>query len=151
MAQDHATRVQSVFAAFKSSAAGRARPGATLYGTMAIGDSARSADLGAALILDGEKTATSSHPSEYGPSSPAPIIGDLTVLLDGSGAPRAVVETTSIHRAGLDAIDASFARAYGEFDRTVATLRERLAVHFGDALRRDPKLHLERFKLVYVP
>jgi uncharacterized protein YhfF len=71
-------------------------------------------DAGAALILSGAKTATSSRPGDFGAEG-APIPGSLSLLTGAGGAPRAVVETVAIRLTCLADMDADFARAYAEW------------------------------------
>lgn len=89
---------------------------------MVIGDTAASADEGAALILAGVKTATSSTASDY-LSGQIPFEGALSLLLDGSGRPQALLETTRVRHIAFCAIDDQFAWEYGEGDRTLAWWR----------------------------
>ena len=85
---------------------------------MAIGSAPDHADEGAALILNGTKTLTSSPFWDY-PDGKVPFVGALSVLLDGSQRPRGIVETTRVEIMPLAAITEEMARAYGEGERTV--------------------------------
>jgi uncharacterized protein YhfF len=80
---------------------------------MLIGDTPESADEGAALILDGTKTATSSPDWDY-PDGRIPFVGALSVLLDGKGRARAIVRTWRVTSIPFGELDEDFARAYGE-------------------------------------
>src|SRR5687767_13928880 len=60
---------------------------ARYFAPMPIGGTPSVADSGAAAILDGIKTATSSAPWEY-PDGRIPFAGALSVLLDGQGRAR---------------------------------------------------------------
>ncbi|NLV51577.1 MAG: ASCH domain-containing protein [Clostridiales bacterium] len=55
-----------------------------------FGDSPEMADELLRLVLDGEKTATVSVILE---GEPAPSVGDLSLVLDGSGNPACVIKT----------------------------------------------------------
>lgn len=119
-----------------------------LFEAFAVGATPEQADAGAALILAGEKTATSAHASEFDPAQGPPTPGALSILLDGAGRPVAVVETVEIKARTLDQLDADFALDYGEWDRTLPTLRRELATWHAD----KPKpltLLCERFRVVY--
>jgi uncharacterized protein YhfF len=50
-------------------------------------------------------------------------VGKRMVMLDGSGRPRAVLETLEITRHRFDQVDAAFAYDEGEGDRTLAFWR----------------------------
>ena len=85
---------------------------------MSIGNAPEHADEGAALILNGTKTLTSSPFWNY-PDGNVPFVGALGVLLDGSQTPRGIVETTRVEIMPFAAITEEMARAYGEGERTV--------------------------------
>jgi uncharacterized protein YhfF len=76
-------------------------------------------DEGAAEIVTGRKTATSSHPSEF-PDGTAPVAGSLSLLTGAHGRPVAIVETLWTGPLSLDEMDADFIRAYGEWDDPAA-------------------------------
>jgi uncharacterized protein YhfF len=113
---------------------------ARYFPPMAIGSSPSAADEGAALILDGVKTATSSALWEY-PDGRVPFAGALSVLVDGSGRARAIIETVHVEVVPFGEIDAGFARAYGEGDRTLDWFRSVIGRWYRDAAAR----HGERF------
>jgi uncharacterized protein YhfF len=92
--------------------------GSRYFLPMSIGSNPADADEGAALILGGTKTATSSPFWDY-PDGRIPFVGALAVLLDGSGVPCGIVETHRVEIMRFDAADAAFARAYGEGPRTL--------------------------------
>ena len=85
---------------------------------MTIGKTPADADEGAALILNGTKTATSSPFWDY-PDGRIPFVGALSVLLDGSRIPRGIVETTRVDIIRFGSVDARLAHAYGEGPRTL--------------------------------
>ena len=95
---------------------------ARFFMPMVIGDSPASADEGAARILDGTKTATSSPFSDYADGR-IPFVGALSVLLDGRQRPLAVVETTAVQRVRYRDVTEAMAAAYGEGERTLAWWR----------------------------
>lgn len=79
------------------------------------------------LVLAGTKVGTASSLWDYEVSGdPLPEVGELSVVLDGRGEPRAVIETTGISVAPFDRVDDEHAHAEGEGDRTLAHWR---AVH----------------------
>lgn len=124
-----------------------------LHEDFAIGANKDDADEGAKLILDGLKTATSAHPSEYGDAPGPPVPGALSVLLDGSGTPVAVLETLEVNLRKLSELDEDFAWDYGEWDRTLETLQSELARYYGplaqNAVNGDIELLCERFRVVF--
>ena len=79
------------------------------------------------LVLRGIKDGTASSMWDYEANGdPLPEVGDLSVILDGRGEPRAVIETTDLRVVPFDEVDAEHARAEGEGDRTLQHWR---AVH----------------------
>ena len=103
---------------------------------MRIGSTAASADEGAALILAGTKTATSSAHWHY-PDGRIPFVGALSVLVDGADMPRAIVETTRVELTPLASVEAAFAWSYGEGERTLDWWRRVI----GDWYRADAARH----------
>jgi uncharacterized protein YhfF len=95
---------------------------ARYFAPMSIGGTPSEADWGAAAILDGTKTATSSAPWNW-PDGRIPFSGALSILLDGQGRARAIVETERAEIMPFGSVDEDFARAYGEGDRTLAWWR----------------------------
>ena len=85
---------------------------------MSIGSAAKHADEGAALILNGTKTLTSSPFWDY-PDGKIPFEGALSVLLGGSRRPCGIVETTRVKILPFGGITDEMALAYGEGERTV--------------------------------
>ncbi|MDQ0645619.1 ASCH domain-containing protein [Microbacterium murale] len=78
-----------------------------------------------ALVLAGTKTGTASSLWDYEASGDAiPEVGELSVILDGAGEPRAVIETTDVRIVPFDQVTAAHAHAEGEGDRTLAHWRE---------------------------
>ncbi len=96
---------------------------------MSIGKTPSAADEGAAAILEGIKTATSSAHWDY-LDGRIPFAGALSVLLDGQGRPRAIVETKRVEILPFGSVDEDFARAYGEGDRTLDWWRSEMAAWY---------------------
>lgn len=149
-------QVQAFWARFVASDAGAAYPDPMLYDTFSIGSDTDSANAGATLILGGTKTATSSLPSEYGDHQPPPFAGALSIVLDGSKNAVAVVETTEVEQKQLGDLDDGFAWDYGEWDRSLPTLKAKLRTYYAPdagSLKGDRhgeiELLCERFRLVY--
>ncbi len=79
------------------------------------------------LVLKGVKTGTASSLWDYeATGEPLPEIGELSIILDGRGSPRAVIETTDVQTVPFHEVDDEHARSEGEGDRTLAHWR---AVH----------------------
>lgn len=73
------------------------------------------ADRLCALVLEGKKKATSSWLVSYDVSGvPAPEVGELAILCDGSGMPRALLRNTRVERVPFSQIGADVAEAEGE-------------------------------------
>lgn len=108
---------------------------ARYFAPVTIGSTPSGADEGATLILDGIKTATSSAFWDY-PDGRIPFVGALSILLDGSGHPRAIVETVRVEIVPFGAIDADFARAYGEGNRTLDWFRAEIGAWYRHAAAR---------------
>ncbi|WP_299033784.1 ASCH domain-containing protein [uncultured Pseudokineococcus sp.] len=91
----------------------------------AFGATPEQADELLALVLDGTKTATASAHWEYeaeGEALPSP--GDLSIVLDGAGHPRALVRTTAVAVVPFSQVGEEHARAEGEGDLSLAHWRD---------------------------
>ncbi len=76
------------------------------------------------LVLDGTKTATSGARWDYDVTDEAlPEPGDLSIILDGDGHPRALIRTTDVAVLPFEDVDAEHAAAEGEGDRSLAYWR----------------------------
>lgn len=77
------------------------------------------------LVLAGVKVGTASSLWDYEESGdPVPVVGELSIILDGAGTPRAVIETTAVEVVPFGEVDEAHAFAEGEGDRTLAHWRE---------------------------
>lgn len=108
------------------------------------------------LVLTGVKTGTASSVWDYETSGERmPEVGDLSVILDGTGAPRAVIRTTSLEIVPFDEVTAEHAHAEGEGDRTLSAWRdihERFWRQHSESPRGwapDMPVLCERFTLVH--
>ncbi|WP_193597337.1 ASCH domain-containing protein [Microbacterium sp. YJN-G] len=108
------------------------------------------------LVLSGVKTGTASSVWDYEASGdPMPEVGDLSIILDGRGTPRAVIRTTSLRTVPFSEVDEEHAHAEGEGDRTLAAWRE-IHERFWRNHSEDPRgwapdmpVLCERFELVH--
>ncbi|KAG7285693.1 hypothetical protein NEMBOFW57_007986 [Staphylotrichum longicolle] len=113
------------------------------------GSSPADADERLLLAIQGKKTATTSWPV------PDPLywgVGDLSVILDGSGAPRALMRTVSFVQCRFRDVDEDFALAEAEGDyETYRTghidfyRRQENGEEFGE----DSVVLCERFEVIY--
>lgn len=125
----------------------------------AFGDGAEMADELGALVAARIKTATASLLWEYEfEGSPLPKPGDLSIILDGSGSPICLIETTAVEIKPFNQVDAQFAYDEGEGDRTLDFWRDahwrfftRICQEIGREPAQDMPVVCERFKLVYLP
>ncbi|WP_454118225.1 ASCH domain-containing protein [Microbacterium lacticum] len=77
------------------------------------------------LVLSGVKTGTASSLWDYEHAGdPIPEVGELSIILDGRGAPRAVFETTAVRVVPFGDVDADHAWSEGEGDRSLTAWRE---------------------------
>ena len=77
------------------------------------------------LVLEGRKSATASALWDYAAQEESvPQVGDLSIILDGGGRPRALIVTTRVRVIPFEDVDAEHAAAEGEGDRSLAHWRE---------------------------
>lgn len=107
------------------------------------------------LVLDGVKTGTASSMWDYEHTGEAlPQVGENSIILDGEGAPRAIIVTTDLQVVPFDEVTEEHAAAEGEGDRTLATWRdihERYWTNHSESPRGfapDMPVLCERFRLV---
>jgi uncharacterized protein YhfF len=109
---------------------------ARYFSPMAIGSTPATADEGAAAILDGTKTTTSSAFWDY-PDGRIPFVGALCVLLDGQSRMRAIIETVRVEIISFGSVDESLAWSYGEGDRTLSWWRSTMGDFYRNAAARQ--------------
>ena len=110
------------------------------------------------LVLRGTKTATAGALWDYeaeGEQLPTP--GQLSIVLDGRGRPRALIRTDAVEIRPFDQVDDEHAYAEGEGDRSLRYWRdvhraffERYATH-DRGFSEDMPVVLERFSVLYAP
>lgn len=121
------------------------------------GDGPELADELGALIAAGIKTATCSALWEWeAEGAPIPIMGQLTTVLDGKGAPLCIIETVEVAIRPYNQVDAQFAYDEGEGDRSLGYWREahwrffsRTLAAIGREPSEDMLLVCERFRVIY--
>jgi uncharacterized protein YhfF len=93
----------------------------------AFGNDPHMADALLGLVLAGTKTATSSALAWYdgtrGEAEELPVVGQLSIIVDGRGSPRALVTVTEVQVVGFDDVDARFAAEEGEGDQSLEQWR----------------------------
>jgi uncharacterized protein YhfF len=127
------------------------------YSAEGWGDSPQMAAGLGALIAAGTKTATCSALWEYeAEGEPLPEAGSKTIVLDGSGDPLCIVETTEVEVRPYDEVDARFAYEEGEGELSLQYWREahwrffsRTLPSIGKEPATDMPLVCERFRVVY--
>ena len=88
-------------------------------------------------VLAGDKSATSSALWDYDEEgAPLPVVGELSILLDGENHPRALIRTTSVETTAFEEVDEDFAAAEGEGDRTLESWRKGHEAYFRRNLPR---------------
>lgn len=141
-------------------AARRARPSlpADVPEAWAFGATAEQADDLLELVSRGTKTAMASSLWDYETAGDTlPRIGDLSVVLDGRGVPRAVIGTTDVRVIPFDEVGAEHAFAEGEGERTLCAWREEHERFWREhspsvpPFARDMPVVCERFEMLYSP
>ncbi len=123
----------------------------------AFGDNPALADELLGLVLDGSKRATATAvPELEAAGEPRPVVGELSILLDGAGHPRALVRTVQADVVPFDEVTEEFAALEGEDDRSLASWRREHERYFrrvlaGTGVEFTPELPVvcERFELLY--
>lgn len=126
-------------------------------GAWSFGDSPALADELLDLVLQGVKTATCGALWAFEADGEAiPWPGDLSIVLDGAGRPRCVVETVEVTIKRYDEVDAAFAAEEGEGGRSLAYWRaahrrffRRTLPAIGREFSEAMPLLGERFRVVY--
>ncbi len=121
-----------------------------------FGSDPREADSLLGLVLSGRKTGTSSAEQPYPlRGEPVPRPGDLSIILDGSGRPRALIVTTAIDVVPFAEVGAEHAAAEGEGDLSLEHWQEVHRTFFAGELAEvgldfdeSTPVVLERFRLL---
>lgn len=106
------------------------------------------------LVLNGTKTGTASALWDIESAGESiPEEGELSIILDGRGQPRALIETTAIEIVPFSEVTAEHAHAEGEGDRTLAAwseIHERFWSEHGQrGFSPDMPVVCERFRLLF--
>lgn len=118
----------------------------------AFGDTPAMADELAALVVAGRKTATSSL---LDADERIAEIGDLSIVLDGDGRPRCIIETMEVQVLAYEDVNEEMARDEGEGDLSLESWRREHWAFFSRELSgtgQRPSVHMrvvfERFRVV---
>ncbi|MPV37431.1 ASCH domain-containing protein [Georgenia subflava] len=122
-----------------------------------FGSTAEMADELLDLVLAGEKTATASARWEWeADHEEPPTPGDLAILCDGAGEPRALIRTDDVEIVPFDQVGEEHATAEGEGDRSLAHWRSGHQEYFTESLAAvgrtfapDMPVVLETFTLLH--
>lgn len=131
---------------------GQSGSGALTPRAFSFGASREQADELLDLVLEGTKTATSSALVEHEQEgAPLPRVGDLAIVLDGAGQPRAVLRTTAVQVTTFGRVDAAHAAAEAEGDGSLEHWRSQHAGYWGKRVEEAGEwpVVLERFALVH--
>ncbi len=117
------------------------------------GDDDEAAEL-LARVLDGRKTATALAVAELEQVGlELPRVGDLSIVVDGAGNPRALLRTVEVEILPFDQVTAEQAAAEAEDDGSLESWRSHHEASWrrvlGDAFSPTIDVMMERFELVY--
>ncbi|EWS81700.1 ASCH domain-containing protein [Brachybacterium phenoliresistens] len=120
----------------------------------AFGATPEHADGLLALVLAGTKTGTAGALWDYeAEGEKVPEVGDLSIILDGAGAPRAVLEVTEVRTVPFDQVSEEHAHSEGEGDRSLADWRRIHEAFWRDygtrGFRPDMPIVCERFRVIH--
>jgi len=126
---------------------------AILPPAFSFGDSPELAEQLLALVLDGKKTATTGLEQEYlDEGEPIPKVGDLSIVTDGRGTPKALIRDEEVCIVPFGEVTAKQAALEGEDDCTLEAWRQahrdvwrRRGVEITD----DTRVVWERFSVKY--
>lgn len=115
----------------------------------AFGDNPALADELGQLVYAGTKTATCGTLWEWEhDGDPLPQVGQIEIVLDGQGKPLCVIEMVEVTIKPYNEVDASFAYAEGEDERTLEAWRREHWKYFSRVLPRIGRMPEETMPLV---
>jgi uncharacterized protein YhfF len=132
-------------------------PGTAVPEAWHFGDTAELADELLELVVHGPKRATAGAVAHYEHDGEAlPQVGDLSIVTDFAGRPRALLRTTEVRIGPLPSVDEAFAWDEGEGDRTRddwlrahVEFFERVLAPLGIPFADDLPTVFQRFELLY--
>lgn len=132
---------------------------ASPYDVFAFGDSPALANELLDLVLAGTKQATATRLAFYdkaGMRPPRP--GDLSLVLDGTGAPACIIETTAVDIAPFNTVTEEFAFIEGEGDKSLDYWRRAHLAYYrrecageGTVFSKCEDIVFEQFRLIWTP
>ncbi|HEY9566138.1 MAG TPA: ASCH domain-containing protein [Nocardioides sp.] len=121
----------------------------------AFGDSPELADELVGLVLDGRKTATAGALADYqAEDEQLPTVGSLSIVTDGAGNPRVLIQTTGVETLPFGEVDGEHARLEGEGNLSLDHWREAhrtFFAGFGHEVTDEFPVVLERFEVLWQP
>ena len=131
--------------------------GQRYYEAFRFGNTEKAANEVAALAMSGVKTATSSLLwTIEQEKKPLMQVGDYSIVIDWNHHPVCIIQTTEVNIIPFKDIDAQFAYAYGEGDRTLAWWKQNVwdfyvqeCAHLGRLATEEMPLVCERFRVVH--
>jgi len=118
-----------------------------------FGDTPEMADRLLALVLAGKKTATTGLYQEYVDDGESlPVVGELSIILDGNGLPQALVREADVVVIRFGDITPQQAAAEGEGDQTLESWRAAHRTFFegrGHSIDDDSLIVWEHFDVLY--
>lgn len=103
-----------------------------------FGGTPEEADVLLQLVRDGTKTATAGALWDYeAAEEPLPSVGNLAIVLDGAGEPRALIVTRAVDVVPFDQVSEEFARLEGEGDRSLEHWRREHERFFTESAVHD--------------
>lgn len=120
-------------------------------------DNQKDANECAELVIKGIKQATATSLWWYETNKhPLPQIGDINIVTNWKGEPKAIIQTTKIERVAYKDIDAEFAATEGEGDGSLEFWRtvhwayySREMKPYGDSPSEDMIIVCEHFKTLW--
>jgi len=121
-------------------------------------DNAHDANVCAELVVKKIKQATAPSVWWYAHhNEPMPNVGDLFIVTDWDGVAKAVIELTNIQQVSYSKVDAAFAHAEGEGDKSLAYWRKVHKAYYrremeaaGASFNENMLVSCERFRTVFV-
>lgn len=116
-----------------------------------FGDNVALANELAQLVYAGTKSATCGTLWEWeADGDPMPQVGQLEIVLDGQGQPLCVTEITEVQIKPYNKVDADFAYAEGEDDRSLVSWQREHWRYFSRVLPRIGRTPTETMPLVCI-
>jgi len=150
--------VAALWTAYRASGLpGAADAAGSAYTSWHFGTGGAMADELVELVLVGRKRATAGALWSYEKENePTPVIGDFSIVTDGSGVARCIIRTIGVAIVPFDEVDEDFAATEGEGDGSLAYWREGHWKYFSAELAAeglsptpDMPVVCERFEVVY--